>query len=643
MPEEIKNPVRCLLLNDSGSDIGKALESCGAEIIRMSFSEALSADLSPFNSFCVFGNGGTLDPRLRVRLEAEWQTKKKRVFAEALKSFGLIYCAGAADTTTRRLVSVCSAEEGGAPGLAAGDLLDDGANRMYLPYQRIPGMKPLLVYKDRVVAHRRWKADRETLLKDYEPGLWMLGDSLMMSSFVLHDFRRARFTPTESWSRLIAFIAEWLTGCRPTRLPAPPLRFGTEAELTDAATFERERQAAIKRGLLWLQRNLKDGGKGGVKEGLRHNIAPDGTQTQAESVRTDCTGETAGAFRFYAALTGDEAAKRTAQDLYDFVFGPMTVRGGPFDGMLRWTEEGWGVCYQDDAARAVLPALYECLFLGDRSRFPDVCRTLDFLVKTTAADGCRVARTDMPFLDEEGMKELRAAEHGTDSAHYNAYYHAALLLAFLCGGKRDYLETARRGLETLMALYPETKREQSETEEMCRLILPLSALCMATGKAYHRDMLYRVTEDLLKRRHPSGGYREWDTGYKAACARTPSGECSLLTENGDPVADLLYSVNWLPLGFGFAYRATGDIKFRELWREVSAFCLKTQMRSDDPKTDGAWCRAFDMDLGEACGCPHDAGWGPLCSESGWTNAEILMGLMLPDILALSDAEQGGSA
>ena len=44
-------------------------------------------------------------------------------------------------------------------------------------------------------------------------------------------------------------------------------------------------------------------------------------------------------------------------------------------------------------------------------------------------------------------------------------------------------------------------------------------------------------------------------------------------------------------------------------------------------------RAFDMELGEAYGCPHDVGWAVLCSESGWTDAEILMGLMMPDILA----------
>ena len=106
-----------------------------------------------------------------------------------------------------------------------------------------------------------------------------------------------------------------------------------------------------------------------------------------------------------------------------------------------------------------------------------------------------------------------------------------------------------------------------------------------------------------------------------------------MTENGDPVADLLYSTNWLPVGFAVAYHVTGDKKFQTLWRDVAAFCLKSQIHSNDPKTDGSWCRAFDMELGEAYGCPHDVGWAVLCSESGWTDAEILMGLMMPDILA----------
>ena len=167
---------------------------------------------------------------------------------------------------------------------------------------------------------------------------------------------------------------------------------------------------------------------------------------------------------------------------------------------------------------------------------------------------------------------------------------------------------------------------------MCRLVLPLSVLYDVTGEEKHREMLYRVARDLERHKHPSGGYYEWDTGYKAACSWESTGECSLLTENGDPVVDLLYSVNWLPLGFAYAYYATKDVWFRGLWRDVVGFCIKSQINSNHSLYDGSWCRAFDLELWEAYGCPHDAGWASYASETGWTVAEILMGMMLPDVL-----------
>ena len=629
--EKERMTVTCLILTDAPSDFTDVLETCGVATERMTMEEAVGKDLSPYDAFCILACGKILDPRLRVRLEEE-NGKGKRIFTEALNSWGGIYSAEGADTTRLRLAVVNPADGEGIPGLETGDLLDDEGNRSMRPWYGVPGMMPILVYREHVMAHRHWNADREEILKDGTPGLWTIGDTVMMCSFEIHNFNRARFAPREAWRRLIVYIARWITGQEPASLPEPVIHYGpADADLSNDAAFERCRLDAVERGIRWLRGFLVDDGRGGIREGLRHPVDPDGHQASADSVRTDCTGEAAGAFRFHALLTGDEGSRETAENLAGFVFGPMEVSGGPFDGMLRWTDTAWQVCYQDDAARAMLPALYECLLTGRRDRFPDVCRALDFLVKTTAKDGCRVSRTDAPNLDEEGLRRLAEAEHGLPSAHYNAYYHAALLLAYLCGGDRTYLDVGRRGLDTIMSLYPETRREQSETEELCRLILPLSVLYEATGEPSHRAMLDRVTEDLLTHRHPTGGFCEWDTGYRANCSRESRGECSLLTENGDPVADLLYSVNWLPMGFAWAYRATGDPKYGKLWREIAAFCLKAQIRSEDPRTDGSFCRAFDMDLGEAYGCPHDVGWAPYASETGWTDAEILMGLMLPSV------------
>lgn len=623
--------MRCLLLSNCESDFSDVLESCGVQITRISMEDAAKEELSIYDAYAVLACGKVLDPHLRVRLEEE-SAKGKRLFTEGLNSWGDIYSEEIDDTTRRRLVVASDTDAGGIPGLDTGDLLDDGSNRMMRPWYDVPGQKPLLVYRDHIVAHSKWDADPEEILEGSDPALWMLGDNVMMCAFELHNFNRARFAPQESWRCLISFIAKWLTGNEPTWWPEPVVQFDFRKDFSDDTIFDLRRKDAVKRGICWLRRNLVDKGHGGIREGLRHNITPDGEQSSADTVRTDCSGEAASAFRFYGSLYGDEDCLQIAERLSQFVFGPMMVRNGLLDGMLRWTDTAWRVCYQDDAARALLPELYNCLYLGNTDRFPDICRALDFLVKTTAKDGCRVMRTDALDLTEDSIRTLSETEHGLPSAHYNAYYHAALLLAYKHGGNSVYLDVGRHGLETIMSYYPDTQREQSETEELCRLILPLSLLYDITKEGKHKEMLYRVTDDLVKHRHPSGGYLEWDTGYQAKFSRESSGECSLLTHNGDPVADLLYSTNWLPVAFAVAHHVTGDKRFYDLWRDVATFCLKTQVQSKDPKTDGSWCRAFDMELGEVYACPHDVGWAAKCSESGWTNAEILMGLMMPDIL-----------
>ena len=624
--------MKILLMTENLCDLTDVLYSCSADIDRMTIQEAVSADFDAYDAYCVLGFGKRIDARVHKKLE-EAADSGRHVFVEATGSFYGVYSAPPVGTTRSRLIYVDPGDGSGIPGLETGDLLDDEANQMMQPWNRVAGFKPILVYKEHIIAHAHLSASREEILSGSRCGLWMIGDSIMMTSFRLHNFNRARFAPRSAWEKLIRHIARWITGAEPSYFPAPVVQYGPHADLSADETFEKYRREAIERGIGWLKEFLVDEGRGGILEGLHHNIDPEGNQRIADPVRNDCSGEAAGVFRMYAHLYGDSYARTIAENLDSFTYGPMVIKEGIFNGFMRWTDEAWQVCYQDDAARCILPGLYDCLFLGNDAVFPEICRVLDFLVRTTAKNGCRTARTDLYHMNEDSFDALTSDEHGCTSAHYNAYYHAALLLAYKYGKNPVYLETARKGLETLMALYPETRREQSETEEMCRLVLPLAVLYDVTREEKHKEMLYRVVRDLEQHRHPSGGYAEWDTGYKAACSRESSGECSLLTENGDPVADMLYSVNWLPIGFAYAWYATGDEWFGKLWRSVSEFCISIQVISGNPKTDGSWCRAFDMDLHEAYGCPHDAGWATYASESGWTVAEILMGLMMKDILS----------
>lgn len=622
--------MKLLILTEEINDLTEILAKC-VETEQMSVAEAASRDISAYDAYCVLGYGKRLDARVHVALECA-VAAGKRVFVEATGGFCGIYSAPPVDTTRSRLIYVEPEDGCGIPGLRTGDLLDDEANLMMRPWNMVAGYKPLLVYKTQVLAHTHLEASRQEILKGSECGMWMVGENILMTSFHLHNFRRARFAPVAAWEKVIRYILRWLTDCEEIIMPAPPVTYQWNAELTDDAEFEECRKVSVRKGLRWLERFLVDEGKGGIREGMSHKISPEGVQEPFIGVRNDCSGEASGAFKLYAKLFDDPASRAIADNLDSFTYGPMVIKGGLFDGFMRWSDDGWQVCYQDDVARCVLPGLYDCLFLGNDRYFPEICRALDFLVRTTAKDGCRVPRTDMYSMTAESFEALTSAEEGWRSAHYNAYYHAALLLAYQHGKNEKYLDTARRGLETLMSIYPETNREQSETEEMCRMILPLAALYGATGEDKHREMLYLVTQNLQVYCHPSGGYREWDTGYKAQCSRESTGECSVLTNNGDPVADLLYSVNWLPVGFAYAYHVTGDSWFLELWKDAVRFFIRSQMISDDPLNDGAWCRAFDMELGEVYGCPHDIGWAPNAQESGWTVAEILMGMMIMDLV-----------
>ena len=127
---------------------------------------------------------------------------------------------------------------------------------------------------------------------------------------------------------------------------------------------------------------------------------------------------------------------------------------------------------------------------------------------------------------------------------------------------------------------------------------------------------------------------EYDTGYKAERSRTSGTESSLLADNGDPVCDLLCSTNWLTLGFAYAYKATDNEVFKERWKSLVSFLSSIQMQSENPANDGCWCRGVDLKRRESYGMSHDVGWGTCAVESGWTVAEILMGIAYGIVLGM---------
>ncbi len=614
---------RILVLSTKPSDLSNLiLSTCAGAELR---APDKPFDAAEFDALCLLGGNEqisiTYPSPVRACIE-KMRHMGKPVFAEYVEAIGGSVQNSITETTHHRLVY--NPADFPVEDLPAGAVLDDHNNDCITYAFRNHAKAPILTCHNYVCAHDQIGMSTEEMEKGIW-ALWWLSDNTLLCAFRLCNFRRARLVPTSYWQSLITEIISFLSGEKVTPAFQAPICTYKQTEVTCAADTD----AAVTRGIEWFQRAgmLKNGGSAGAFEGFSHHIkAIDGMQKRRNDIRTDCTAETGGIFLYDALLRGNAASKQTADALFKFCFDWMQEKEGAHKGMIRWSEVAWETCYQDDVARAVQPLLMQQYINGEVPYFDEIKAGLTYLMDTTGEDGLRVSRTDWCRLNDNKRAELKKAGVGIPCAHHNAYYLAMLLLAYRAGADKRFLEVGEKGLCSIMATYPNTLRETSETEENCRLVLPLSILCEVTGKAEYRKWLDTVLGNLALRRHARGGYAEWDTGYQAKCARNHTGECALLANNGDPAADLLYSNNWLPLAFAHAYLTTGEERFRALWCDIASFLLSCQIHSEDTLLDGAWSRAFDMKHGEAHGVPHDVGWAPCCIETGWTMGQILMGL-----------------
>lgn len=612
--------VSIAVLTRDESDVLSLLKSCSdVSVTVFDFQSLTTGCLDPFDCACILG--GTrkeplaLSAKNRTIVE-DFAASGKKVLFEYAISFCENYCKNPESTRFLRLV--CADSE--LSGLPEGTLLDDQCNLRAAPYYHSRLAKPILMYKKGLSEHSNQALSEEDRADFGQYGIWLETPRTAVCSFCLSNFIRARFSPVHAWRKVITSLFSWLCDT--------PLSF--EGKFPDYYTCNREStlRETADAAVRWFERSgmLIDDGAEGVLEGLATEIMPDGSQKLADPIRTDCAGEAAMAYFFHYLASNDPQSLRRANALEAFVYDRMQIKSGRFAGMLRWTNVAWGVCYQDDMARAMFVTLFKALYGKGREYLPQCRAALGFLMDTTGPDGLRPARTDNLNMTDEDYRALSEKDGAFPCAHYNAFYLACLLLYGKMEHDERCLAVGEQGMRSLMKTYPKTIREQSETEELCRLLLPLSWLYYATGKEEDREMLYTVVRDLEKMRDPSGAYLEWDSDYSAACSKQEDGECSLLSRNGDPVVDLLYSNNWVPLGMLQAYFVTGDPALYEKFEEHARFISRAQIHSDDPHIDGAWARGFDTQLMEVYGLPNDVGWGPWAIESGWTVAEIIAGL-----------------
>lgn len=469
-----------------------------------------------------------------------------------------------------------------------------------------------------------------------EPLLYRTGRCLVATS-QLSQWVTSRYFPILDWSRLWQRILQWATAMdQPmpldSGLPSVHPRFQAVDHLPDDAE-----STARKLSAQWLQQYMlgRVDRRRVVIEGYQSEIDLQGRQSSRIWIRADCQAEVAMSLAHTAALDQDVAGFQVAKELLDGIwFAPEFVETDlrqPEAGLVNWYERG-PIFYGDGNARTILASLALSRHFSLERWDTPILRAVFANFRTTGSLGFRHSYLTSSQLAEapEGWRTFAQEPLEAPSPHFQAYLWAAFLWAYHLTGFTPLLEAVTTAVSRTMAVYPWWSWTNGWPQELARMLLPLTWLAVIEDTAKHRQWLDRVRQDLLSCQVASGAIRERlgppDLGRyppPASNAQYGTTEAALIQTDGDPLADLLYTVNFALLSLYESARWFPDAQTEAAIERLADFLVRVQAVSTvHPYLHGAWLRGFDDDLWEFGGSSSDAGWGAWCVESGWTNTWI---------------------
>lgn len=385
-------------------------------------------------------------------------------------------------------------------------------------------------------------------------------------------------------------------------------------------------------------------GQHGVLEGFSSRIAFDGTQPVRWWLRSDSNGETALAFALRSRLDNDRRSRRAATNLLDWVyFNSGLFKNDPAQadfGLIRWAADS-GSLYGDNDIKAILSCMGTAALLETDRWDEALLRNILGNYRTTGVLGFRGAALNDEQLRKLGWQHYWRARTVHYAPHYQAWIWASYLWLYDKTGYEPLLERTRGAVRKMMEAYPDRWRwTNGIQQERGRMLLTLAWLVRVDDRPEHRAWLQRMADDIQECQDPCGAIREELGDLALGSYRPPQSnaeygtrEASLIHENGDPVADMLYTCNFAFLGLNEAYAATGEPQYGEMADRLAEFLVRIQVRSDaHPELDGGWFRAFDFRRWDYWGSNADSGWGAWSIEVGWTQAWI------PTVLAMRELD-----
>lgn len=499
------------------------------------------------------------------------------------------------------------------------------------------------------------------------PVLFETGN-MMVAMTKLSDFATARYGPESSWKCVWEYIITWMTGNKNIHLShwlsyVSPMYRKNESLPRDAV------KVAVGKGVEWfynghffidsswkdiwlkyqgdgtspigppVSQDLPNGdGSLGILEGHASKINYDGTQQYRYWIRADVQGEAAYALSAAGDFLHKKKYWKVASNLADFIFHDSNLRSGkkddpssPVYGLIGWADTHPGTFYGDDNARCMLGMIGASAYMHTDKWDKEILENILANFRTTGKEGFRGGRLAEKDILKNGWQYYWNRDLINPHPHFESWMWACYLWLYHKTGYQPLLKRTEKAIRITMKDYPDKwKWTNGIQQERARMILPLAWLVQIEDTPEHRQWLDQVVSDLLKNQVACGAIREELGAGKGQFGRTASNdaygkrEAPLIFENGDPVADMLYTSNFAFFSLNEAAHATGNKKYKEAVKKLSDFLIRIQVKSDKINSlEGAWFRAFDYELWDYWASNADAGWGAWATLTGWIQSWIV--------------------
>lgn len=499
--------------------------------------------------------------------------------------------------------------------------------------------------------------------------------NILISTTCLTNFKKAGYRPSNAWKIVWESIVGWLTGDTPefrnwTTDPEP--MYAERESLPSSA-----RKISIRKGSdwffnakflihpSWYPEVVKIAGDGthpvgdpipsdwqvgdgsfGVLEGHVSNIHADGTQDIRYMIRNDMQGETAFALAAASAYGNKDGYDKVSRNLLDFLFFTSNARKGLRNerssfvyALLGWADTAPYLFYNDDHARALLGSIGAVACLNDTTWNKRIVETILANFRLSSREGFIGNRLSENEILNNGWEYYNKRTFISPHPHFESWSWACYLWLYDKTGYKPLLEKARTAIKITMDAYPKLwKWTNSFQEERARMILPLAWLVKVDDTPLHRKWLDFMVSELLKFQQENGAIQEeigessmGQAGVTLSNDDYGKYEASLISKNGDPVSDLLYTSNFAFFALNEAAHVTGNPEHKKAVGKLSDFLMRIQVKSDTHKDlDGAWFRGFDYKRWDYWGSNADEEWGVWCTLTGWIQSWIVSTMVLVD-------------